>query len=216
MSRDREEGDGKSRRGSYEQRFDRTSEVLLVRWHDNKVVNVMTNYDAADPPTSTTRYDRTAKKRLPIPQPKVLKTYNTGMGGVDLHDQLLGAYEVAIRGKKWYWCLITRMLDMAVVNSHILHKTAATGDQLSLINFRREIATTYLKAAACERDAARPLPSHIPASLRYDGVGHMLAPLNARRRCQLESCKLRSTKRCIKCDVAICFKCFAVYHGLSP
>ena len=41
---------GKSRRGSYEQRFDRTSEVLLVRWHDNKIVNIMTNYDTADPP----------------------------------------------------------------------------------------------------------------------------------------------------------------------
>ena len=104
---------------------------------------------------------------------------------------------------------------MAVVNSHILHKTAAAGDQLSLLNFRREIATTYLRAAACERDTARPLPSHIPASLRYDGVGHMLAPLNARRRCQLESCKLRSTKRCVKCDVAICCKCFAAYHGWS-
>ena len=26
----------KSRRGSYEQRFDRTSDVLLVRWHDNR------------------------------------------------------------------------------------------------------------------------------------------------------------------------------------
>ena len=203
----------KSRRGSYQQRFDRTSEVLLVRWHDNKIVNVMTNYDTADPPTSTTRYDRTVKKRIPIPQPKVLKNYNSGMGGVDLHDQMLGAYEVAIRGKKWYWCLITRMLDMAVVNSHILHKTATPGDQLTLLDFRREIATTYLRAAACEREAARLLPSNTPASLRYDGVGHMLAPLNARRRCQLEGCKLRSTKRCVKCDVAICFKCFALYHG---
>ena len=122
---------GKAKRGSYEQRFDRTSEVLLVRWNNNKVVNVMTNYDVADPPTSVARYDRSAKKRVPVQQPRVLKAYNNGMGGVDLHDQLLGAYEVSIRGKKWYWCLITRMLDMAVVNSHILHKVALTrGEQL--------------------------------------------------------------------------------------
>ena len=136
------------------------------------------------------------------------------MGGVDLHDQLLGAYAVSIRGKKWYWCFITRVLDMAVVNSHILHKTAVTGDkQLTLLNFRREIAVTYLKAAASERGcSARPLPSNIPVSLRYDGVGHLLAPLNGRRQCQLESCKLRSTKRCVKCDVAICLKCFVSYH----
>ncbi|XP_037079398.1 WD and tetratricopeptide repeats protein 1-like [Pollicipes pollicipes] len=86
----------KSTRGSYEQKFDRAWEVLLVRWHDNKVVNAMTNYDSADPPTSTIRYDRSARKRLPIPQPKVLKSYNMGMGGVDLHDQLLGALESAL------------------------------------------------------------------------------------------------------------------------
>ena len=54
----------------------------------------------------------------------------------------------SIRGKKWYWCLITRVLDMAIVNSHILHKTAVTGDeQQTLLNCRREIAVTYLKAA---------------------------------------------------------------------
>ena len=72
------------------------------------------------------------------------------MGRIDLHDQLLSAYEVAIRGKKCYWCLINRMLNMAVINSHILHKTAAIGDQLSLLNFRREIVTVLLRAAACE------------------------------------------------------------------
>ena len=81
----------KTKRGSYEQRFDRTSEALLIRWHDNKVVNVMTNYDAANPTSYVTRYDRAAKKRLSVPQPKALKTYNVGMGEFDLHDQLLGA-----------------------------------------------------------------------------------------------------------------------------
>ena len=86
---------------------------------------------------------------------------------------------------------------------------------MSLLDFRREIAMTYLRAAACERDTARPLPSSTPVSLRYDGVGHLPVPLNARRRCQLEGCRLRSTKRCVKCDVPICFKCFAKYHGRS-
>ena len=93
----------------------------------------------------------------------------------------------SIGGKKWYWCLITRVLDMAIVNSHILHKTAATGDeQQTLLNCRREIAVTYLKAAAIERGcSARPLPGNTSASLRYDGVGHFLAPLNGRRQCHV-------------------------------
>ncbi|XP_043230325.1 piggyBac transposable element-derived protein 2-like [Amphibalanus amphitrite] len=205
------------KRGSYEQRFDLTDQVLLIRWHDYGVVNVMTNYDTANPTSNVDRYDSEAKKRVPVPQPKALKTYHAAMSGVDLHDQLLGAYPVSIRGKKWYWGVITRLLDIAVVNSHILHKTAVTGDkQLSLLDFRREIAVTYLKAAASQKGCgARPLPANTPASLRYDGIGHFPAPLHGRRQCQLESCKLRSTKRCNKCDVAICLKCFVAYHQRS-
>lgn len=47
----------RGKRGAYEQHFDTTSEVLLVRWKDNKVVNVMTNFDTAVPVTTTKRYD---------------------------------------------------------------------------------------------------------------------------------------------------------------
>ena len=59
------------------QKFDRASGVLLVRWHNNKVVNTIANYDVANPPTSTIRYDRTGKNLLPIPQPKVLRRFTT-------------------------------------------------------------------------------------------------------------------------------------------
>ena len=209
----------KSSRGTYEQRFDESSEVLLVRWHNNTVTNIMTNYDTAEPPLSVGSYDRAAGKSVVIPKPKLIHTYDSGRIGVDLHEQLLSPYEVSIRGKKWYWCLITKLLDMAVVNSHILHKTAASasGKQpLSLLDFRREIVMTYLKSAANEwDDVRRTRPSHNPVSLRYDGIGHMMAPLKGRRRCRLEGCQLRTSKRCTKCDVAICFKCFVKYHQRS-
>ena len=50
----------------------------------------MTNFDTVEPVATTRRYDRTQKSRVDVPQPKVLKIYNGNMGGVDLHDWLLG------------------------------------------------------------------------------------------------------------------------------
>ena len=211
----------KKKRGSHEQHFDSTDEVLLVRWKDNKVVNIMTNFDTVDPAASAYRYDRTEKKRVEVPQPKVLKTYNQGMGGVDLHDWMLGQYQVSIRGKKWYWCLITRALDMAMVNSWLLHRAAVPQQQkLTLPQFRRDIATTYLMNAARVSTgggakASCPKRTHgvwIPGSFLYDGVGHLPTNLGFRRRCQLEKCQRRSTKKCVKCDVPLCFACFVAYH----
>ena len=45
-------------RGTHQQHFDSTDEVLLVRWKDNKVVNMITNFDTVDPAISAYRYDR--------------------------------------------------------------------------------------------------------------------------------------------------------------
>jgi hypothetical protein len=52
-----------------------------------------------------------------VQQPHPLRQYNRYMGGVDLHDWLVSKYAVSIRGKKWYWALFVRLLDMAVVNT---------------------------------------------------------------------------------------------------
>ena len=57
-----------------------------------------------------------------IEQPFLVKLYNEHIGDVDTMDQNVTKYQVAIRGKKWYWCLILYMLDVAVNNAWQLHK----------------------------------------------------------------------------------------------
>ena len=44
------------------------------------------------------------------------------MGGVDKHDWLVSKYACSIRGKKWYWPIFTRLIDMAVVNAYAIYK----------------------------------------------------------------------------------------------
>lgn len=91
-------------------RLDKKIEVIVVKWHDNNVISVMTHYDGVDSLTTAQRYDRKEKKIIDIVHPKLIKTYNRGMGGVDLHDWLTGKYSIAIRGKKWNWCALTQMI----------------------------------------------------------------------------------------------------------
>lgn len=206
----------KEERGSYDYRFDKKKEILVVKWNDNKVVSVMTNYDSVDPLTTAQRYDRKEKKRIDIVQPKLIKTYNKGMGGVDLHDWLIGKYSIAIRGKKWYWCLLTRMIDMTIINSWLIHRLVS--DQpITLLEFHREVAVSYLKAAAVKREKPRFTSSRgllTPLSLRYDGMQHFIARIgdSKRLRCQLVGCEKRPTTKCVKCDVALCMECFANFH----
>ena len=43
------------------------------------------------------------------------------MGGVDKMDWLINKYRTKIRAKKWYFPFFTNMIDMAVVNAHVLY-----------------------------------------------------------------------------------------------
>jgi hypothetical protein len=83
----------KKDRGFHSATFDRCSEILVVRWNDNNVVTIATNHDFIHPMISARRYCRTPKKI-----PNVINNYNINMGGVDVHDKLLGAYRIGIQG----------------------------------------------------------------------------------------------------------------------
>jgi hypothetical protein len=43
------------------------------------------------------------------------------MGGVDRADQNISVYRVSIRGKKWYFSLISHCIDMAEQNAWQLY-----------------------------------------------------------------------------------------------
>lgn len=43
------------------------------------------------------------------------------MGGVDLHDNAVQNYRIAVRGKKWYFPLFSTCVDSALVNAWKIH-----------------------------------------------------------------------------------------------
>ncbi|XP_068214757.1 piggyBac transposable element-derived protein 3-like [Palaemon carinicauda] len=173
--------------------FDTYEEILLVRWSDNKCGCVGTNYDTIEPMKKVNRGLSDVKIKGDVPQPNVLNNYNAYMGGVDHHDWLAGRYATSLRGKKWYWPLSTRVLDMIVVNAWIINKFLHTGkEQLDLVSFIRTICVPYLKLVETNRRIGRKSTANNPSTrlndVRYDGKDHVIAKRENQRRCQMKSC----------------------------
>ena len=207
----------KEKRGSYDYMFDTNEEILLVRWSDNKCVCVGTNYDTIEPVKKVNRWLSDVKIKGDVPQPNVLNNYNAYMGGVDHHDWLASKYATSLRGKKWYWPLFTRVLDMIVINAWIIHKFLHTGkEQLNLVSFRRAVCVPYLKLGEGNRRIGRKSTATSPCTrlddVRYDGKDHVIAKRENQRRCQKKSCSGKPRTYCKKCNITLCLECFAPYH----
>ncbi|KAH8040456.1 hypothetical protein HPB51_010422 [Rhipicephalus microplus] len=68
-----------------------------------------------------------------LPQPHLFNSYNSGMGGVDLHDQTVNNFRICIHGRKWWWPLFTQ--DIPLRGPVILAKAADFALQLDYDNF---------------------------------------------------------------------------------
>ncbi|RZB70355.1 DDE Tnp 1 7 domain containing protein [Asbolus verrucosus] len=134
----------KKERGSYSCAFDPNLEVLVVRWNDNSVVTVMTNMCEVLPVAQAKPYTRKEHKEVLMPQPRVIYDYNKYMGGVDLHDNGIANYRIAIRGKKWWWPLFTNVIYSMIENAWKIYNIA-NETQISQLEFRWQLTLTLLK-----------------------------------------------------------------------
>ncbi|GBM69326.1 hypothetical protein AVEN_155751-1 [Araneus ventricosus] len=102
------------------------------------------------------RCSRTETKQVLIPQPNVIANYNKNMGGVDKLDFNIRKYRTKIRGKKWYFPIVTNAVDRALINAHTIDCFA--NKKMSLLNFRREVARFYLSLdyLSDPRNSGRP------------------------------------------------------------
>lgn len=201
---------GKKQRGVYDWRFDTQNEIVCVRWKDNSVCTMISNYDSIQPIKKIKRWSKEAKKKVDIEQPNLFTTYNTSMGGVDIMDQAISNYRISIRGKKWWWVLFTYFVDLSVVNAWKLH-CLSTENPMTLLLFRRTIARCYLSESASQPKRRGP-PSSKPSGLQYDGTGHFPKKIPKQLRCCY--CRSRVRWQCKKCQKTLCVEksCFELYH----
>lgn len=138
------------------------------------------------------------------------------MGGTDRMDENLSYYRISVRGKKWWWPLFTWLIDVNVQNAWFLIRKSVK--DISQLDFRREIVSTYLRKYAVAPQIGRTpasrasnLTQRVNKELRFDGIGHLVVP-SKRRRCSLKNCKSTARTECTKCQVGLSIPYFADYH----
>ena len=107
----------KQGRGNYDFKTNTNHGVIVCKWNDNSVVNLCSNAAGVHPISNASRYSSSEKKQVQIEQPYLVKLYNENMGGIDRMDQNISNYRIAMRGKKWYFCLVSYMFDISINNA---------------------------------------------------------------------------------------------------
>ena len=92
----------KEGRGSYDYQVEKGSGVTVIRWFDNKIVQLTSTITGVNPVKQVKRWDRKEKKYIQVNCPAIVVDYNQHMGGVDLFDMLMSLYRLDHKSKKWY------------------------------------------------------------------------------------------------------------------
>ncbi|KAF6215702.1 hypothetical protein GE061_000033 [Apolygus lucorum] len=207
----------KENRGSYDYRFDDTNDIMLVTWKDNNIVRVM-NCQGVEKVEKVKRWSKEKKSMVPVPRPKCISSYNKYMGGVDKLDWLVNEYRIKIRGKKWYFPIITHLLDVCVVNAHVLHGLV-NDDKMPLLEFRRRITRSYLSLPSISNpklsgrpSLAKALDKRIPRDVEKNQNDHYVERTEEGKQRKCAVCKKNARKQCSKCDVGIHIHCMAIWH----
>lgn len=80
---------------------------------------------------------------------------------------------------RWYFPLFTNLIDMTLVNAHVLYILA--NEKIPLLDFRRNIARTYLSLASVSNPKNSGGPSlpklstkRVLETVRRDSIGHYI------------------------------------------
>ena len=90
----------KENRGSLDLVTDLSSNITVVRWKDNKVVNDISTLTGKQPIQQVKRYYHRDKRRVTIVESNIIIQYNMYIGGVDHMDQNILIYMINLRAKK--------------------------------------------------------------------------------------------------------------------
>lgn len=107
----------KEGRGAIDYRVEVNRDIVAVRWFDNKAVTLVSSFVAVDPIEEISRYDRSARKKISVKQPGIVRVYNQFMGGVDKLDMVCSLYKQTIRSRRWYIYIWLHSITISVVNA---------------------------------------------------------------------------------------------------
>ena len=101
-----------------EHAFRSTDSLFTLVWKNKKDVKMLSTMHSASMENS----GKKDKSGNPILKPTCVLEYNNGKCGVALSDELASSHRSVRKSIKWYKKICFYMVDMALVNSFIIHK----------------------------------------------------------------------------------------------
>uniref|UniRef100_A0A3Q3E1X0 PiggyBac transposable element-derived protein domain-containing protein n=1 Tax=Labrus bergylta TaxID=56723 RepID=A0A3Q3E1X0_9LABR len=186
---------------------------IVVRWYDNKAVNLISSFVGTEPVGNVKRWDRKSKTHIMVPRPAIVETYNKFMGGVDLLDMLSALYKFSFRSRRWYMYIWWNTVTVAVINAWNLYrrdqkKLNPKKKLVPLRRFQALVGTSLTSAGKAKIRCGRPLSSpeetptphrkrpscSVPLDVRRGGIDHF--PIwETRQRCK--HCTERLSSTCV-------------------
>ena len=142
------------------------------------MVTIASNQRSDLPVGQAKRLSMSQKKTISIPMAKLVREYSAHMGGVDRLDQNVSACSAGLRGKKWYFPLISYFLNVCSNNAWLFAREG--GCSSDLLSFTRTIVEELFKshgtATKNPKRGKTLMDSRTSSSpTRHDNLGHNIA-----------------------------------------
>ena len=154
-------------------------------------------------------------------KPQIVMDYNHPMGYVDKGDRMANSYSISSRTFKWMKKLYFHMLDLAILNSHILHSFCGC-KKMSNRDFQFTLVRNMLAHAGPDQRVPRAWgrPPNVETHVtRLEVCSSKHWPILSETQLRCHMCKARGVTqkvfvKCRKCEVRLCIKktCFEDYH----
>ena len=213
----------RSGRGHIEEVVDSKKKVVIIVWHDNKRVLMLSNYIRKDPVETCKTFDREGGSKIDVERPASVKIYNTFIGCVDKAHMFLSLYRPKYQSRKWYNQVMFHLFSLAVCNSWMIYQNL--GGEKCLVDFLVEICISLMHGTSSTADSeydVRPevyrsmRSADIPRKMCYEKFNHW--PLSIPQILKYEHCNTKTKYLSTKYEVYLCSgnnRCFTAFHGVE-
>lgn len=197
--------------------FRQCGNLVCVTWKDKKLVHLLSTLPEGPDIGQVERKVKSQgqwEKKI-FPQPKLIQMYNSHMGGVDLGDQKMATCCRLMKGNVWYYKIFFHLLEVAVLNAHIMFKIASQ-QHLSLSEFKEKLVKQLIGGNSFRHNNTESARSGVLPDNRFNhSVFHYPVETDLRRECKVHIHRVLTKFECGICHVYMCpAPCFHRYHTL--
>ena len=213
--------DKQMKRGDCEFLF--SGNTMACKWMDNRSVLLLSSaIEGMNDILSVGGQKRVQRPILEFLVSKVLRPYNSDMGGVDLMDQHTATYCLDRQSfVRFYLSIFFDLMHISCVNSYLIYNMKHP-NKLSLLYQKFVVAKNliqYRKDRKREVPMSRPSKRKNQPELINSHGGHLPDYQTTRRRCvycEMEGKENRTFVICLTCTIPLCLvkekNCFQKHH----